>query len=405
MRAILAAAVVSALPAVALAETDISTEIAETGIAPTLARLSALDSPSDEERFAVAGLEFLNALSQAYQLRWEVGMPRDIDMMFGMAGRLPENDTTRNLDPAEITALLSNTLDAMERARTALAGIPEDSDFGLVLRFGDLWIDLDRDGKRAEYEDFAEMVGVTIWGWRWMSQTERPPLPEIRLDVADAAWLSAYTHMIAGSTEMILAYDPEPSIARVLEAKSVLRGAPEPGGRQRNFESFVDLFAIIDGTLRHEPAVARTVAARDHFLAMVAENRIFWTRVAAETDNDREWIPNDAQVSATGIPFPKGIGANWQRVLADAEGLLTGKLAAPYWDVEGFVMGNPDSASIGIDISRMFTEPRPIDLVGWIQGWGALPYLSDAPLVTSANMQRFEMLVSGQAPLFMVFLN
>ena len=121
MRAILAAAVVSALPAVALAETDISTEIAETGIAPTLARLSALDGPSDEERFAIAGLEFLEALSQAYQLRWEVGMPRDFDMMFGMAGRLPENDTTRNLDPAEITALLSNTLDAMERARTALA--------------------------------------------------------------------------------------------------------------------------------------------------------------------------------------------------------------------------------------------------------------------------------------------
>lgn len=403
MRSILAAAVVSALPFAALAETEISTEIAETGIAPTLARLSALAAPSDEERFAIAGLEFLNALSRVYQLRWEVGMPGEFDMMFGMAGRVPENSETRPLDPAEITALLGDTLGAMERARAALAGIPEESDFGLVLRFGDLWIDLDRDGQRAEYEDFAEMVGVTIWGWQWMREAERRPLPEIRFDAADAAWLAAYTHLISGSSEMILAYDPEPSITRVFEATAKLRITSEAS--PDDFRGFIDLFAIVDGMLRHEPDAARTVAARDHFLSMVAENRRFWARVATEADNNREWIPNDNQLSATGIPFPKGVGDSWLQVLDDAEGLLTGRLAAPYWDVSGVVMGAAARAPNGIDVSRLFTDPRPIDIVGWIQGWAALPYLSDAPQVTSTSMRSFERLVSGQAPLFMVFLN
>ena len=40
--------------------------------------------------------------------------------------------------------------------------------------------------------------------------------PTIRFDTADAAWLAAYTHLLAGVSELALAFDPTPQIARVI---------------------------------------------------------------------------------------------------------------------------------------------------------------------------------------------
>ncbi|MCE5973967.1 hypothetical protein LZA78_10775 [Sinirhodobacter sp. WL0062] len=403
MRRLLIASALATLPLPAIAGTGLSAEIGETGITATLARLSALPAPTDEERFAIGGLEFLGALERVYQLRWQVGMGRGFDMMFGMAGQLGNNPDPRQLDPAEITAILDDTLAGMERARATLGNIPDDSAFGFELDFADLWLDADGDGKRGLAESLTDIAGPAIFGWRWRQrQQAQGPLPVIRFDTADAPWLAAYTHLISGTTQMIRAYDPTPAIARVGEANAILRN-PATEADPYGYSNFIDMFAIVDGTLRHEPDAARTVAARDHYLSMVSENRRFWALVAQETDNDREWIPNDGQVSATGLPFPKGIGTSWLAVLEDTEGLLTGRLAAPY--PKDIFFGRPTADTPGLDISKLFTEPRPVDLVGWIQGWAALPYLSDAPQVTAQNMGRFEQLVSGDAPLFMVFLN
>jgi len=32
----------------------------------------------------------------------------------------------------------------------------------------------------------------------------------------------------------------------------------------------------------------------------------------------------------------------------------------------------------GINVMKLFTEPRPVDLAGWIQGWAAMPYMRRA---------------------------
>ncbi|WBL32570.1 hypothetical protein O5O51_12670 [Sinirhodobacter sp. HNIBRBA609] len=404
MRRLLLATALAILPIPALAGTGLSAEIGETGITATLARLSALPTPTDEERFAIGGLEFLAALERVYQLRWQVGMGRGMDMIFGMAGQLGNNPNPRQLDPAEITAILDDTHAGMERARAALADLPDDSAFGFELDFADLWLDADGDGKRGLAESLSDIAGPVLFGWQWQErQQTQGALPAVRFDAADAPWLAAYTHLISGTTQMIRAYDPAPAIARVGEASAILRkkdNESDPYG----YSSFIDMFAIVDGTLRHEPDATRTLAARDHYLSMVSENRRFWALVAQETDNDREWIPNDAQVSATGLTFPKGIGASWLAVLDDAEGLLTGRLAAPY-PKDIFFGRATTQVPPGLDISKLFTEPRPVDIVGWFQGWAALPYLSDAPQVTAQNMLQFERLVSGEAPLFMVFLN
>jgi hypothetical protein len=129
---------------------------------------------------------------------------------------------------------------------------------------------------------------------------------------------------------------------------------------------------------------------------MIAENRRFWGLVVQETDNDREWVPNDAQTSALGLTLPPGTGQMWMAVLADGEALLNGKALVPYWRA---------AEGRGINLQRLFTEPAPVDLIGWVQGYAAVPYLEQGRTVSADSWQAFEQMLGGDALLFTLFLN
>ena len=169
---------------------------------------------------------------------------------------------------------------------------------------------------------------------------------------------------------------------------------PDPNRDLYGFGSFVDVVAMLDGTLRQRPDATRTRAARTHWLGMIADNRLFWAALATETDNDREWIPNDRQTSALGIEFPEGLDQTWGAVLDDAEALLTGTRAIPFW-----------RAPIGLDLNAFLENPAPVDIVGWVQGWAALEYRSDAPPISDTNWRAFSRVVQGRTGLMMLTLN
>ena len=82
--------------------------------------------------------------------------------------------------------------------------------------------------------------------------------------------------------------------------------------------------------LDSEPDPARIARARDHWLNMLAQNRIFWDALERETDNDREWIANPSQTSALGITLDEGTIQAWKNVLDDAQAVLEGRLLAPH---------------------------------------------------------------------------
>ena len=88
--------------------------------------------------------------------------------------------------------------------------------------------------------------------------------------------------------------------------------------------------------------------------------------------------------------------ADVQAVLADAEALLTGEKLIPYWRT-----GDQG----GVNLQKLFLDPAPQDLAGWIQGWSALPYLQKGPLVTDDNWAQFEAMLAGDAMLFAIWLN
>ena len=386
-----------------VAAQTLSQEIGANGIAPTLARLKAQPEPALEDLFAIGGLHFLSAVERALQTQWRTGS----DQVTGNAGDMlglpflrlpvPPNPAPEPFNGAVITQLFTDIDADMAAARTALAALPEGEEFGLDLTFSDLWFDVNMNGSREPEEDAMTILGPQLLGWQWQERDPATPPLTVRFDAADAAWLMAYTHVLSGTANTILAYDPAASIDRVLATRAAFGLTPPPEySMYFVFETFADAFAMLEGAVNQKPDAARAKAAKDHFLAMIAENRRFWAAVKAETDNDREWIPNDSQTSALGIVLPPGTGDTWLGVLADGEALLQGRLLIPYWR---------GGAGQGLNLGRMFDEPAPISITGWIQGWSAVPYLEKGPVIDSTSFRQFEALMGGNAGLMMVFLN
>ncbi len=385
-----------ALPAAAA---SISEEIGTTGLAATEARLAARPTLTDADRFALAGVRFLGALEAALRLRWNTGILPGLADMPVFRLPIPDNPDPPAVRPAAFAELFRDMTDRMAGVAAPLSDIPDTSAFGLEIDLGDLWFDIDGNGTRTPGEDAFDVVGPMLLGWQWSGRDPALPSPVIRFDAADAAWLSAYSHFIAGLGNTLLAYDPTTAITEITAARarlSALRGEPREEILIAGEADWIDGAAIVLRALDQTPDTARAALAQTEFLAMIDDNRVFWRRADAETDNDREWIPNDAQTAALGFTLPPGASAVWQALLGDAEAILRGERLVPYlW------LGD----DAGVNVGRMFTDPRPIDVAMWIQGLGALPYVEKGSLVSPRNFRIFTGIMQGDAMLYMVMLN
>lgn len=389
-----------AFPFSVSAET-ISDEIGRLGLAPVEARLAALPAPADADRFALGGVRFLRAIEGTFQERWAMGMTDRTGMLPLLRLPLADNPNPAAFAPAAFVGIFAHAADRLTAAQGDLAAIPASSDFGLEISLDDIWFDVNSDGTRSTGEGIGDILGAVVTGGMDTGAAgAAPALPAVRFDVADAAWLAAYADLLNGVCAMIRAYDPTEPITRVMSARAAMEAlgpvmADILSGGSRNPDTF-DLIAMVLATLNQTPDTALMAQAQSHLLATVAQNREFWARVAVETDNDHEWLPSDQQTSALGIEVPKGAGTHWLAVLGDFEAVLKGQKLMPYWRV---------GAPAGINVAKIFTDPRPIDLAGWLQGWAALPYLEKGPLVSTENAAAFDRLTSGQAPLFAIYLN
>jgi len=384
----------------AVAQTDYSTQIATDGLRATEAALAALPDLSPSDNLALGGVRFLAAVETALQTRYRTGMT-DAAMMLGLPLLrlpVPENPNPEPFDAAIIEVLFQQVSTDMAGALTALDTIADDAAAGVTINTDDLWFDINMSGGRDPGEGVMDVTGLVMSGG-----FDAPPAGiTIRFDTADAAWLSAYAHLLSGVSETVLAFHPAAAISRVLDARAAMAELapvyPDPNNYMdmSQFGEFADIAAMVIFALQEQPDVARSRAAHAHFQAMIADNRIFWSRVAQEADDTAEWIPNKSQTSALPIPFPADTGARWQMVLSDAEALLNGDLLIPYWRLG-------DGA--GVNLAKLFQDPPPVDIAGFVQGAALVPYMERGRTITSDNLFMFQQLMQGDSALYMIILN
>ncbi len=382
----------------AQAET-LSQELHSNGITATTQRLASATTP--EDLFALGALRFLGGIESALQARWQMGVSDSMMMLPIMRLPIPENPNPAPFDPALVTTIFTDMSTRMDAAREPLLKIPAGADFGVEIAFADVWFDINANATLDTGEDAAAVLGPILLGWQWDQRDPATPLPVVRFDAADAVWLLAYTHLLQGISDTVIAYDPTAATTRMVDTRKALglmnhTSTEDEFDFNDSFGDFADIASVVTGALNQPPNKDRLTAAHTHFLAMVAENRRFWPLVNAETDNTMEWIPNEDQQSALGIPLPPGTGNTWLAVLDDAESLLKGDLLIPYWRSD---------ANHGVNLGQMFTDPAPIDLIGWIQGYSAVPYIAQGRTVSGQSWTAFEQLMTGDALLFTVYLN
>src|SRR3989338_6465512 len=197
----------AATPFAASAET-ISQEIARTGLAATETRLAALTERKPEDQLALGSVQFLRAIEGSFQTRWKAGLTDRTGMLPLLRLPLPDNQNQPPFYPAPIAQVFPDAEAQLTIAQASLAATPPSDDFGLAVSLRDLWVDVNDNATRDTGENLLDIVGPALLGWQWAERDPATPAPVIRFDAADAAWLSAYAHLLTGISQIVLAYDP-----------------------------------------------------------------------------------------------------------------------------------------------------------------------------------------------------
>lgn len=360
--------------------------------------------PSDNTRFALGVARLLRGVERMGQSLHRFGFEpvRDLDIlaMIGLPSPqipVPRNDHPERASYDTVRQILQNFIDDLAAVDRTLEPI-RDSDVRLALPIGLVRLDFDRDGTLAENERlwrlFARVMNVRD------ITAEQAQTFIIQLDRADVEWLRGYTHLIRGLLETVLAYDLRELFARTGQMFFVKTDSPygflERRSRKGDPEGFVDLIAFIHLLNFKLSEPARMRAAHEHLTTMIRHSRAMWKHILSENDDTGEWIPSPAQHSVVAsIRFTPAMIDGWHEALSQMEDLLSGKKLVPFWRND----------ARGVNLRKVFLEPRDIDLVMWMQGTDAAPFLESGEKVTAETWQRFQTLFGGRFFTFAAWIN
>jgi hypothetical protein len=367
----------------------------------TISVLTDLPSRTDDENFMLAVAHFLRGIETCFQERYRTGLNDTELAMPGLSLPLPANPDPDPMPPETIADIFETLSFHMVLARNALDDIKGDVSVSLDLN--DLWFDVNNDRMRNGDEDLFTLGLLSMVGTispRQLSELEQlPEIPPVVFDTADVAWLHAYTHLLSGTANMVLAFDPTKAIQSVGEGSNqmaVLNKGKPPILWAGVDDQTITLIAIVLAALEQQPDPARTRAAHMHFTKMIEQNAIFWDAVATETDNNAEWVPNPNQTSALPISVPDGTGDAWKNVLSEASDILSGDLLIPHIRV---------NAGAGLNLQKWMEKPEPVDFAGYFHGYSLAPFMEQGDVATGQSLRDFERLIGPRTGMFMLFLN
>ena len=378
-------------------------------------RLAA--APGDERaRFALGGIRTLAALEGLAQDLYRYGLGSG---SVGETRMLLPFDLPANPTPASVR--YPDLRDALERFRTRLLdadgtlaplGELAGTDAGAALQWrlelGRVRLDLDGNGVPGA------PLATGLEGLRGGSATGPEPAdPDIAIDadLGDALWLRGYLNLLAAVTDAILAHDgqrlwdatAQVFFARAETAYPYLRTptAPDVGGFDAALlADLIAMIHLIDLPVTEPERLARALGNLETTAAM---SRASWTEILAETDDGREWLPNPAQTgvvpSGRGGP-PVAVDAEmldaWFVMLDEIDAVLAGRKLVPYWRV---------TDGRGLNLRRVFLEPRRFDLVLWIQGAAAASYLEHGEVTDAETWRDIVRAFGGRFAPFALWFN
>jgi hypothetical protein len=357
----------------------------------TLKKVLADHPDDDRTRYGLGSLQMVRAVERLSQSLYRYGFGTQYRDMIGTA--VPgvfHNPKPEAIGYIEMQGMVATFVEDLGRAEATLAGV-KSTDVKLPLHFGQFHVDVNNDGKVTEDESFWRIYEA-LTGQRLGRAAVQDFV--ICFDGSDVAWMRGYCHLLMGMGESWLAYDSHEWFERTghLLFPRVKTPYTFLADGKKVFEyshiDIVDLIAYIHLLNFPVKEPQRMKAALGHYETTLALSRKTWDLILAETDDDHEWIPSPKQRGIIpGIRVTPEIVQGWLTFVDEAEALLAGKKLIPFWRAND---------KRGINIRKVFTEPTTFDVVMWLQGTAALPYLEDGEITSQDTWNRLQAVFRGQ---------
>ena len=341
----------------------------------------SLNPKDDSLRFSLGVTQFIQTIERFaqnisyYGLRGtsEEGIPAPF-----LRVRIKQNQNPHPISYQDFRQIFERMQTGFAQADETLSQITDEK-VQLRLRWGMIRLDLNGDGEASDQE--------MLWKvFQRMTRNEDISEQEasqfsIKFDRGDVHWLRGYCNLIGALCQMFLAYDSQQwfeSAGHIVFAKVVSpydflthgQKVRKLGGEEIDIVDFVAALHNIHWDVK-EPK--RLEIALRNFENVVEQSKISWKFIMAETDDDCEWLPNPKQTGVIpNVRVTEEMVATWGKMMQQSGKILRGELLIPFW------RGEP--GEYGVNLRKVFLEPTTFDLVTWVQGTSAQPYLEKGRL-------------------------
>ncbi len=362
-------------------------------------RLKA-DPADDEARFGLGMVRFIAAVEAFGQHHYRFGLttPAAGSALPFLRMPVPLNPNPDILTYDLQRAALRRFLEDLAAVEQTLANI-KDPDLQIVIDLEKTRLDFRSTGKPDANATLMAVVRSVSQPWTAPRAAVKPAAFEVAFDLGDAIWLRGYCHLLSAGLEFLLAYDWHDTFASAGGLFYPRIGAPgsTPPLPWTTGNGEIPAAVATIHQIRWEPTEpTRLAKVRDHLKHLVALSRDSWKAILSETDDDREWIPAPGQKNGVlpAMAVTKERLDTWLLALDEFDAVLDGRKLVPHWALDK-----------GINLKRVLEEPRTFDLVLWVTGHAAAPYLEDGPVIRSETWRLWQDVFAGNFLGFAAYFN
>jgi hypothetical protein len=317
---------------------------------------------------------------------------------------VPENPRAEKLDYDKLRAVYLAFLADLAKAEATLAAMPAGEP-KLPVDLFKVRFDFNNDGRSGDDESLLGIMARLGGGPNQPARLPPGQAFQVAFDRADATWLRGYCNVPSAFLEFVLAYDWRETYAAT--AHAFFSGAVDPSNPAhaqaeptamlgRDSGAAADALALLHLIRWPVGEPQRLLNARAHLKQVIALSRQNWREIMAETDDDREWLPGPHQANSaiTALRVTQQRVDGWMSVLTLADDVLDGRRLLPHWRF-----------TKGIDVRAVFERPAPFDLVLWLTGHAATPYLKEGEVLSQASTREIQSMFGGNFAGFAVWFN
>jgi hypothetical protein len=365
--------------------------------------LQGLAGASPEDAEALAGLgaiQFTRAIERFAQAMYRHGLQPG-GASYGPLLRMPipANPAPEPLTYEQLRTIFETLSSDLDLAEVTLSRV-EGRDVKLPLATGRIRIDVNGDGIASENEQLIALAFGDSAPAEFKAQNEGFV---VAFDTADIYWLRGYCNLLASVGDFWLAFDFRETFdltfhvifpnAQLPNSATLTTGSQVAGMEADSIADVIALIHLIDWPVADR---SRLVGLATRGLAIIDLNRKTWAAARAETDDDREWLPSPKQKTGVmaGMEITDERIDAWLGALTEVEAVLNGTKLVGHWRF-----------AKGFSLKRVLAEADHFDLVLWVTGHAALPFLEDGQIADGAAFDQAERVFSGDLLTYAFWFN